>query len=161
MQPPAVKTALDDRLVPAALDVFLCLRANSWGEPDRKWLWMAPGWPHLPAFTPTPTRGRVNVRAAPPRQLPGSLLGFGSGPPTGSHARPSVPLHRKLPSSALRPRPRPILSRPIPTGLLAEGFTESANETCLQFLMKLSRRRRKEITSNFEPKPRAAHLKCI
>lgn len=76
---------------------------------------MAPGRPHFPAPAPSPsihsTRGRVNVRPAPPRQLPGSLLGFGSGPPTGSHARPSVPFHRTLPSSA--PGPAPIPSCPV------------------------------------------------
>lgn len=55
---------------------------------------------------PSSTQGRVNVRPAPPRQLPGSLLRFGSGPPTGSHARPSVPLG--CDTAKLRP-PQPRL----------------------------------------------------
>lgn len=79
---------------------------------------MAPGWPHPPTHTPLATQGRVNAGPAPPRQLPGSLLGFGSGLPTGSHARPSVPLCCN--TAELRPQPGLL---PDQTGLVG-GWRE-------------------------------------
>lgn len=66
-----------------------CLKEGG-GERERVSVWPTPGQLILMPHCLSSTQGQWTL--GPPCQLPGSLLGYGSGPPTTSHVRPSVPL---------------------------------------------------------------------
>lgn len=85
------------------------------------------------------------------RRLPGTLLRYSSGPPTGSNMRPSVPPPLPTPHLAKRCTAR----RGSETSRYAAGLTQThccSDEIRLLWMQK--------ITWNFYSSPRAARLKC-
>lgn len=83
-------------------------------------------------------------------QLPGTLLRYSSGPPTGSNMRPSVP---PLPTPS--PAKRCTARRGSETSTYAAVLTQThcySDEIRLLWMQK--------ITWNFYSRLRAAHLKC-
>lgn len=102
----------------------------------------------------SPTRGPGTSGQA--WRLPGSLLGYGSGPQTRSHAGPSVPpLHSAKPCPAQH-----NTALPDETQSRAGGTTVSPEPDALLFWWNPSSA---EVKNNikFSLKPQAAHLKCI